>query len=128
MEVTTCDHNLGFLGLVLRESYFNPLNIGNPFVPPTDPGPAPINATGKDAQITEFFQLYKDNKEKFTIYCEIFIILISIITNKCQENTLPLLNMISTNFFDVKLLLFLLTYTLSTELSHPPISQKISNA
>ena len=30
MSITTCDHNLVFLGMVLRASYFDPLNNGNP--------------------------------------------------------------------------------------------------
>ena len=53
MSITTCDRNLGFLVILLWASYFNPLNNGNLFMPPIDPGPAPINATGTAAQITE---------------------------------------------------------------------------
>ena len=85
MSITTCDHNLGFLGMVLRASDFDPLNNGNPLAPPIDPGPAPINTTDAAAQITEIVRLYKYNKEKFTTYCEFCIILISMITNKCPE-------------------------------------------
>ena len=80
MFITTCDHNLGFLGMVLRASYFDPVNNGNPFVPPIYPGPAPINATGTSAQVTEVVRLYKEDKEQFTTYCEFCIILISMIT------------------------------------------------
>ena len=36
ISITTCDHNLGFLGMVLLASYFDPLNNRNPFVPPID--------------------------------------------------------------------------------------------
>ena len=66
MSIITCDHNLGFLGMVLQGSYFYPLNNGNLFVPPIDPVPAPVNATGTAAQITEVIRLYKNCKEKFT--------------------------------------------------------------
>ena len=65
IPITTSDHNLGFLTMVLRASYFDPINNGNPFAPPIDPGPAPINATGTAAQITEVVRLYKDDKVKF---------------------------------------------------------------
>ena len=83
MSITTCYHNLGFLGMVIQASDFYPLNNGNPFASPIETGPAPINPTGTDAQITEVVRLYKYNKEKFTTYCEFLIILISMITNKC---------------------------------------------
>ena len=65
MDVTTCDHNLGFLGMVLWESYFIPLNNGIPFTPPTDTGPAPINSIGTAAQIAEVVRIYKYDKDKF---------------------------------------------------------------
>ena len=65
MYITTCDHNLGFLGMVIWSSDFDTLNNRNPFLPPADPGPAPINATGTAAQITEVVRLYKDDKEKW---------------------------------------------------------------
>ena len=83
MAIATCDHNLGFPGMILRSSDFDPFNNGNPFAPPTDPGPAHANAINTSAQITEVVRLYKDNREKFTAYCEFCIILISVITNKC---------------------------------------------
>ena len=98
MSITTCDHNLGFLGMVLRASYFDPLNNGNPFAPPIDPGPAPINPTGTAPQITEVVRLYKDDKEKFTTYCEFHIILISMITNKCSEKYMTTLKHRITKF------------------------------
>ena len=85
MSVTTCDRNLGFLGKILRTSYFDPLNNGNPFAPPIYPGTALINATGTSAQVTEVVRLYKEDKEQFTTYCEFHIILISMITNKFPE-------------------------------------------
>ena len=85
MEITTFDQNLCFLGMVLWASDLDPLNNGNPFIPPTDTGPAPINAVGKSAQITEIVCLYKYNKERFKNYCKSSIILISMITNKCSE-------------------------------------------
>ena len=85
MSITTCDHNLCLFGMVLQESGFDLLNNGNPFAPPTDPGPAPVNTIGKAAQITEIVRLYKYDKEKFTTYCEFRIILFSMITNKCLE-------------------------------------------
>ena len=66
---------------------FDPLNNGSIFLSITDPGPTPINTIGADAQITEGIRLYKYEKEKLTTYCEFRIILISIITNKCQKNT-----------------------------------------
>ena len=62
MSITTCDHNLGFLGMLLRASNFDPLNNRKSFSPPTDPGPAPVNAIGTAAQIDEFLRLYKDEK------------------------------------------------------------------
>ena len=85
MAIVTCDHNLGFLGMVLQASYFDPLNNVNPFAPPKDPGPAHVNAVGTVAQITEVIRLYKDYREKFTTYCIIFIILISMTNDKCPE-------------------------------------------
>ena len=57
MAITNCDHSLDFLGMVLRELYFNPINNRNPFAPPTDPGPSPINIIDKAAQITEVVRL-----------------------------------------------------------------------
>ena len=68
--------------MVLWSSYFDPLNNENPFTPPTDPGPALVNAIVVAYQITESIRLYKDDKEKFTTYCEFRIILISMITSK----------------------------------------------
>ena len=85
MAITTCYHNLCSLGMVLWASYFNPLNNVNPFAPPMDTGPSPIYSIGTADQITEFVLLYKYDKEKFTTYPEFFIILISMITNKCPE-------------------------------------------
>ena len=35
ITTTTCDHNLGFLGMMLRASNFDPLSNGNLFVAPT---------------------------------------------------------------------------------------------
>ena len=71
--------------MVLRSSDFDPLKNGKPFAPPIYPGPSPINFTGTASQTTEVVRLYKDDKEKFTTYCEFHIILISVITNKCPE-------------------------------------------
>ena len=85
MTNTTYDHNLGFLGMLIRASDFDPLYNGNPFAPPTYPIPAPVNSIGTDYQITEVVRLYKDYKEKFITYFEFCIILISIITNKCPK-------------------------------------------
>ena len=82
MAITNCDQNLGFLGMVFWASGFDPINHGNPFVTPTYPVPAPVNAIGTDSKITEVVCLYKDDKEKFNTYCGFFIILISMITNK----------------------------------------------
>ena len=53
MFITTCYHNLGFLGMVLRASDSDPLNNGKPFAAPIDPGPAPIDTTSTAAPITE---------------------------------------------------------------------------
>ena len=83
MDITTCYNNLGIIRMALRASYYDTLSNRNPFVPPTDPGPAPVHSTGTPAQITEDVCLYKDYKEKFTTYCEFLVSLISIITNKC---------------------------------------------
>ena len=102
MSITTCDHNLGFLGMVLRVSYFDPLNNGNPFAPPIDPVPAPVNDTDTASQITEVVRLYKYDKEKFTTYCEFFIILISMVTNKCPEKYMTTLKHRITKFFQCK--------------------------
>ena len=90
-SITTCDHNLGFLGMVLRVSYFDPLNNRNPFSSPTDPGPSPVNDIVTGAQITEGVRLYRYEKEKFTTYCVFRIILISMITNKCHEKYINIL-------------------------------------
>ena len=62
MSITTCDHNLGFLGMVLRASDFDPLNKGNLFVPPINAGPAHVNFTRTSAQSNELVSLYKDDK------------------------------------------------------------------
>ena len=91
MYITTCDHNLGFLGMVLRVSYFDPLNNRNPFSSPTDHGPTPVNSIVTGDQITEVVRLYKYDKEKFTTYCVFRIILISMITNKCPEKYINIL-------------------------------------
>ena len=62
MAIITCDHNLGFVGMLLQESDFDPLNSRNPFAPPIDPGPALFNTISKTAQITEVLGLYKYDK------------------------------------------------------------------
>ena len=98
MYITTCDHSLGFLAMVIWASYFDPLNNRNPFAPPIDPGPTPINVTVTDAQINEVVRLYKDYKEKFTAYCGFHIILISMITNKCPEKYMTTLKHRITKF------------------------------
>ena len=98
MSITTCYHNLGFLGMVLWASDFDPLNNGNPFAPPIEPGTAPFNATGTAALTTEVVRLYKNAKEKFTTYCEFLIILISIINNKCPEKYMTTLKHRITKF------------------------------
>ena len=82
MDIATCNHNLGFLGMVLRASDLYLLNKGNPFAPPTDPVPTHVNAIDTVAQITEVVRLYKDDIENFTTYCEFCIILISMNINK----------------------------------------------
>ena len=99
MAIATCDYNLGFLGMVLRASYFDPLNNGNPFAPPTDPVTAHVNAIVTAAQITEVARLYKDDREKFTTYWENFIPLISMITNKCPEKYMTTLKCNITKFY-----------------------------
>ena len=53
MSTTKCDHNLGYLGIVLWASYLDPLNNRNPLAPPTDTGLAPINVIVTYYQITE---------------------------------------------------------------------------
>ena len=63
MYNSACDHNLCFLGMVLRASYFYPLSNGNLFAPPTDSRPFPVNAIGTAAQINEVIRLYKDKKK-----------------------------------------------------------------
>ena len=83
--IATCDHNLGFLVMVLWASYFNPLNNKNSLVPPTYTGPAPINAISIVSQITEVIHLYQNGKYKFTHYCAFYIILIYVITNNSPE-------------------------------------------
>ena len=57
MSITTCDHSLCILGMVLRSSDFDPLNNRNQFVTPIDTGPAIVNATVTAAQITEVIRL-----------------------------------------------------------------------
>ena len=76
ISITTCDHNLVFLGIVIWASYFDTLNNRKLFAPAIDPGPTAINATGTANQITGFVHLYKYEKEKPTTYCEFYIILI----------------------------------------------------
>ena len=56
--------------MLLRASDLDPLNNGNPFYPPIDPGTASVNANSTAAQTTEVVCLYKIDKEKFTTYCE----------------------------------------------------------
>ena len=85
MAITTCDHNVGFFGMIFLSSYFDPLNNGNLFAPPVYPWPAPVNANVTAAQITEVVRIYKHDKENLTTYGEFHIILISMITNKCPE-------------------------------------------
>ena len=85
MSITTCGHNLGFLGMIIRASDFDHLNNGNQIAPPIDPVPTPVNFTDTAAQTTEVVRLYKKYKEKFTTCCEFCIILISVITNKFLE-------------------------------------------
>ena len=53
MAITTCDHNLGFLGIVLQASYFDHLNNGNPFAITKYTRPSPINAIETSDQINE---------------------------------------------------------------------------
>ena len=98
MYITTCDHNLDLLGMVLQASDFDPLKNRNPFALPIYPGTSPVNATGTAAQITEVVRLYKYDKEKFTTYYEFHIILISMITNKCTEKFMVTLKHCITNF------------------------------
>ena len=62
MSITTYDHNLSFLRMVLRASDFDLIKNGNPFAPPTDTRPTPRNDTGTYSQITEVVRLYKDEK------------------------------------------------------------------
>ena len=99
ISITTCDHNIVLLRMVLLASDFDPINNRNPFEPPTDPGPSPINSTVTAAKITEVVRLYKGDKEKFTIYCEFRIILISMITNKFPEKYMTTLKHHITKFF-----------------------------
>ena len=49
--------------MVLQASGFDTLKNGNPFAPPIDPGPAPINASGTASQITEVVHLKKEVKK-----------------------------------------------------------------
>ena len=98
MSITTCDHKLGFLGMVLQSSYFYPLNNGNPFEPPIYPVPALTNANITASQITEVVRLYKDDKEKSSTCFEFRIILISMITNKCPEKYMTILKHHITKF------------------------------
>ena len=51
MSITTCEQNLGLLGMLLRESYFNPLNNGIPFATPKYAGPTPVNTICTSTQI-----------------------------------------------------------------------------
>ena len=62
MSITPCYHNLGLLGMIIRASYYDPLNNRNPFAPPIYPGPAPMNATGIATQITKVLRIYKDDR------------------------------------------------------------------
>ena len=63
MPINTCDHNLGFLGMVLQAPDFYPQNNENPFAPPTDLGPAPVNAINTAAQTTESYASKNMTKE-----------------------------------------------------------------
>ena len=75
MSIATCDHNLGFLGMVLQAAYCDIFKSINPCAPSTNPGPAPVNAIGASFQITEVVRIYKSDKEIFTTYCDFRIIL-----------------------------------------------------
>ena len=95
MSITTCDHNLGFLGILLRASNSDPLHNRKPFAPPTDLGPAPVNAIVTAAQISDSTNTTK----KFTTYCKLHIVLISVITNSCPEQYMTTLKHRITKFF-----------------------------
>ena len=74
MSITTCDHILGFLIIVVRGLDFDPLNNRNPSEIPTDPISAPVNDIGTAYQITEVVRIYKDDKENSppTVHLELF--------------------------------------------------------
>ena len=127
MSITTYDHNLGLLRMVLRTSDFDPLNKRNPFYPPIDPRTAPVNATGTASQITEVVRLYKDDKEKFTTYCEFRIILISMITNKCPEKYTNTLKHRITKFYQCDPLTLLThLYTEYRTITSSPLTQNFN--
>ena len=93
--------------MLIRTSDINSLINGNPFAPPIDPGPAPVNTTGTASQITEVIRLYKYYKEKITTYCDFRIILINMITNKCIEKYMTTLKHCITNFCQCELITLL---------------------
>jgi hypothetical protein len=93
MAITSTDPNLGFLGLVISEpSYITLSATQTPFAPPPDPGPLPPNAVGLTAtQISEQVRQYSVSREDYTTFCEIKIILVSMITNSCPDKYLTAL-------------------------------------
>ena len=93
--------------MVLQASDFDPLKNGNLFAPPIDTGPAPANSIGTSSKITEAVRLYKYYKEKFTIYCEFHIILISVITYKCPGKYMTTLKHRITKFYQCELIILL---------------------
>ena len=98
MSITTCDHNLCFLLMIIRASPLSILNNRNPFALPMDPGTIPINAIRTATKITEVARLYKDYKDKYTTYCEFRIILITMITNKFPQKYTTTLKHLITKF------------------------------
>ena len=91
---------LGFLGLVLKDSSFITFtNNQASYIPPADPGPAPVhvaNATG--AQITEVSRLFTIKMEDYKTYREFNIILSLMITYNCPEKYLTSLKHPITKF------------------------------
>ena len=91
---------LGFLGLVLKNSSFITLsNNQASYVPPADPGPAPVHAAKTaGAQITEVSRLFTIKMEYYKTYREFNIIRISMITNNFPEKYLTSLKHPITKF------------------------------
>ena len=93
MAITTTDPILGFLGLVIAENRYITLSADQTaFTPPPNPGQTTPDAEGLTArQLTESLRQYDDARAEYKTFCELRIILISMIINSCPDKYLAVL-------------------------------------